>query len=100
MILNALDSLDQIAPDRRRIILQTEKTDGFVRVAVIDNGKGISPENIERVFEPFFTTKDTGLGVGLSVCKTIITSFGGRIWVERNPSGGSTISFELPVASL
>ena len=100
MILNALDSLDQIAPDRRTIILQTEKSDGFIRVAVIDNGKGIPPENIERVFEPFFTTKDTGLGMGLSVCKTIITSFGGRIWVENIPAGGATISFELPVAGL
>jgi signal transduction histidine kinase len=98
LILNALDSLEQIDPDKRTIILQTNKSDGFVRVAVNDNGKGIPQENSERVFDPFYTSKDTGLGMGLSVCKTIITSHKGRIWAEKNPAGGATISFELPVA--
>jgi signal transduction histidine kinase len=99
LILNALDSLDQIAPDKRTIILQTEKRDGLIRVGIIDNGKGILQEDAECVFEPFFTTKSTGLGIGLSVCKTIITTHGGRIWAEQNPSGGTTITFELPVAN-
>ena len=97
LILNAVDSLEQIAPDKRMIILQTNNSDGVIRVAVNDNGTGIPPENIEHVFEPFFSTKGTGLGMGLSVCKTIITSYGGRIWAEKNPAGGATVSFELPV---
>lgn len=97
LILNALDSLDQVAADGKTIILQTEKSDGFVRVAVIDNGKGMPRGNIDQIFEPFFTTKDTGLGMGLSVCKTIIGFHGGRIRAEQNPAGGLTISFELPV---
>jgi len=98
LILNALDSLDQVADDRRTIILKTERGDGVVRVAVIDNGKGIPLDDRERIFEPFFSTKSTGLGMGLSVCKTIITSHGGRIRAEKNPAGGATIAFELPVA--
>jgi len=97
LILNAVDSLEQIAFDKRMIILQTNNSDGVIRVAVNDNGTGIPPENIEHVFEPFFSTKGTGLGMGLSVCKTIITSYGGRIWAEKNPAGGATVSFELPV---
>lgn len=98
LILNAMDSLNHVAHDERTIILKTEKGDGCIRVAVIDNGKGIPPEDLTRVFEPFFTTKGTGMGMGLALCNTIITSYGGRIWAERNPQGGSVFIFELPVA--
>jgi signal transduction histidine kinase len=98
LILNAVDALNENASDKRTIILHTERSDGFVRVAVQDNGPGISAENAERVFEPFFTSKNTGLGMGLAVCKTIITDHGGRIWAEMNPQGGATFSFELKAA--
>jgi signal transduction histidine kinase len=99
LILNAVDALDKNAPDKRTIILHTERSDGFVRVAVQDNGPGISAENAERVFDPFFSTKNTGLGMGLAVCKTIITEHGGRIWAAMNPQGGATFSFELKAAN-
>jgi signal transduction histidine kinase len=95
LILNAMDSLEQNAPDKRTITLQTEKGDGIVRVAVNDNGTGIPLENVARVFDPFFSTKGTGLGMGLAVCKSIITDHGGRIWAENNPDGGTTFSIEL-----
>jgi signal transduction histidine kinase len=98
LILNAVDALNENAPDKRTIILHTERSDGFVRVTVQDNGPGISSENVERIFEPFFSTKDIGLGMGLAVCKTIITEHGGRIWAEMNPQGGATFSFELKAA--
>jgi len=99
LILNAVDALDNNAPDKRTIILHTERSDGFVRVAVQDNGPGISSENVERVFDPFFSTKNTGLGMGLAVCKTIIAEHGGRIWAAMNPQGGATFSFELKAAN-
>lgn len=99
LILNAMDALDKNAPDKRTIILHTERSDGFIRVAVQDNGSGISSENAERIFEPFFSTKNTGLGMGLAVCKTIITEHGGRIWAAMNPQGGATFSFELKAAN-
>jgi signal transduction histidine kinase len=98
LILNAVDALNENAPDKRTIILHTERSDGFVRVAVEDNGPGISAENAERVFDPFFTSKNTGLGMGLAVCKTIITDHGGRIRAENNTEGGATFSFELKAA--
>ena len=99
LILNAVDALDKNAPDKRTIILHTERSDGFVRVAVEDNGSGISSENVERVFDPFFSTKNTGLGMGLAVCKTIITEHGGRIWAAMSPQGGAIFSFELKAAN-
>jgi C4-dicarboxylate-specific signal transduction histidine kinase len=99
LILNAVDALDKNAPDKRTIILHSERSDGFVRVAVQDNGPGISSENTERIFEPFFSTKSTGLGMGLAVCKTIITEHGGRIQAENNAEGGATFSFELKAAN-
>jgi signal transduction histidine kinase len=98
LILNAVDALDKNSRDKRTIVLHAERSDGFVRVAVQDNGTGISSENMGRVFEPFFSTKDVGLGMGLAVCKTIITEHGGRIWAEMNPQGGATFSFELKAA--
>jgi signal transduction histidine kinase len=98
LILNAVDALDKNALDKRMIIVHTERSDGFVRVAVQDNGPGISAEIAERVFDPFFSTKNTGLGMGLAVCKTIITEHGGSIRAENNAEGGATFSFELKAA--
>jgi signal transduction histidine kinase len=68
-----------------------------VRSSVRDFGPGIDGPIINHIFEPFFTTKNTGLGVGLALCKTIILDHGGRIWAENNPDGGATFVFELPI---
>jgi C4-dicarboxylate-specific signal transduction histidine kinase len=95
LIMNAVDAMAHSAPDKRRIILQTELLDGFVRTSVHDCGPGIPAEDVGRVFDTFYTTKITGLGMGLAVCKSIITDHGGRIWAENNPEGGATFSFTL-----
>jgi signal transduction histidine kinase len=99
LIMNAVDAMAQSPPDMRRIILQTEQYDGFVRVGVQDSGPGIPAEQVDSVFDPFYTTKSNGLGMGLAVCKSIITAHGGRIWAENNPEGGATLSFALKVAN-
>jgi two-component system, LuxR family, sensor kinase FixL len=65
-------------------------------VRVADTGPGISPALAERLFEPFMTTKKSGMGVGLSICRTIIDAHGGRIWIEETPGGGATFAFTLP----
>lgn len=73
--------------------------DGFLKVTVADSGKGIDPEIADRLFLPFVTTKPKGMGVGLSICRSIIDNHGGRIWVESSPLGGAAFAFTVPVAA-
>jgi signal transduction histidine kinase len=75
--------------------ISTEQTQG-VLVAVRDSGPGIDPENIERVFEAFYTTKSSGVGMGLSICRSIIDAHGGRMWAEANEPRGAVFQFTLP----
>ena len=97
LMRNALEAM--MGGDRRDLIISIEPgEDRMVKVSVADSGPGISPEIRERLFQPFVTTKANGMGVGLSICRTIVEAQGGRIWVEDNPSGGATFSFTLPLA--
>jgi PAS domain S-box-containing protein len=98
LIINAMDSITDSAAIRRVLVEALSTPDGLIQVSVIDSGSGVSAEAIARVFEPFFTTKSTGMGMGLSISRTIIEAHGGRIWVENNPAGGATFAFTLPVA--
>jgi PAS domain S-box-containing protein len=99
LILNAADAMSDNPPEYRQIILRTGVKDDRIRVTVRDFGPGIDQEGLERIFEPFFTTKGTGLGMGLSVCRTIVEAHEGRIWAENNSDRGATFVFELPVIS-
>ncbi len=67
-------------------------------VSVRDSGTGIHLQHLQRMFEAFFTTKPTGIGMGLSICKSIVESHGGRIWAEPNEVTGLTVHFALPAA--
>ena len=69
---------------------------GGVAIAISDNGDGIAPQDIERIFEPFVTSKSHGIGLGLSICRSIIEAHGGRLWASNNASRGATREFELP----
>jgi two-component system, LuxR family, sensor kinase FixL len=71
--------------------------DGLVEVAVIDSGHGIQPDKLPRLFEPFYTTKPNGMGMGLSIARTIIEAHRGRIWAENNAAGGAVFRIHLPV---
>ena len=99
LILNGIDAMADV-PDRSRVltIRSRLKEDGAVTVAVTDNGKGLDPGNAERIFEAFFSTKATGLGMGLSVSRSIIEQHGGKIWATPNDAsgGGMTMRFTLP----
>jgi two-component system sensor kinase FixL len=70
----------------------------MVEIGVADTGHGIKPEIMPKLFEPFVTSKDSGMGVGLSICKTIIEAHGGKMWVEPNPIGGTVFRFTLMAA--
>jgi PAS domain S-box-containing protein len=97
LIINATDAMAQTSPAEKQLLVRTERTpEGEVRVAVVDRGTGISPGVLEKIFEPYFTTKTGGLGLGLKVCRTIITAHGGRIGAENNSEKGATFHFTLP----
>jgi len=97
LIMNACSALADAETPDRRLVLRTELADDKrVRVSVADRGRGIPPQNLERIFEPFFTTRPEGMGLGLTVCRTIITAHGGRLWAANNADRGASVSFTLP----
>jgi len=100
LILNAVEAMnpDQKGGRELSIRAQQSQTDGGVLVQVRDSGPGIDPGNLERVFEPFYTTKSSGVGMGLSICRSIINGHGGRLWAEANEPRGAVFQFTLPSA--
>jgi len=100
LLMNACDAMNQNGPANRQIVVRTELSDGVgVCFSVSDCGMGVDPGKLEQVFEPFFSTKAQGLGLGLSVCHTIISAHAGKLWAVNNPDGGATFCFTLPVNS-
>jgi C4-dicarboxylate-specific signal transduction histidine kinase len=97
LILNAVEAMGSVEAGPRELSISTEQTRAnSVLVAVRDSGPGIDPENIERVFEAFYTTKSSGVGMGLSICRSIIDAQGGRLWAEPNEPRGAVFQFTLP----
>jgi PAS domain S-box-containing protein len=97
LILNAVEAMGSVETGGRELLISTKQseTNGVV-VAVGDSGPGIDPENLQRVFEAFYTTKSSGVGMGLSICRSIIEAHGGRLWAEANEPRGSIFKFTLP----
>jgi len=97
LILNALEAMRSTSDPLRDLRISTEaKEAGDVLVSVRDTGPGITSEHLERIFEPFFTTKPGGMGIGLSICRSIIEAHGGSLWAGANQPRGTTFQFTLP----
>lgn len=101
LVKNAIDSSRELPAERQGIRIVIEASGDSVLAHVLDEGAGLDPAQRARLFQPFFTTKPDGLGLGLSICKTIIEAHGGRLWAEPNPLGrGMCFSFSLPCDEL
>jgi PAS domain S-box-containing protein len=99
LIVNAVEAMSQMSDDRRELLISTQAEADCVLVAVRDSGPGLSEDAIERAFEAFFTTKSSGLGMGLSICRSIVEDHGGRLWVAANVPKGAAFQFTIPVNS-
>jgi signal transduction histidine kinase len=95
LILNGAEAMTS-DDGKKELVVKSEISDGGVLVAVRDSGPGISLEEIPRIFEPFYTKKPGGIGMGLSISRTIVEAHSGRIWAERNDGLGLTVQFWLP----
>jgi PAS domain S-box-containing protein len=97
LLINAMEAMSARSEGPRDLLISTAKTDSEgVLVAVRDSGPGLAPESVERLFEPFYTTKPGGLGMGLSICRSIIESHHGRLWATANTPHGAVFQFNLP----
>jgi signal transduction histidine kinase len=98
LIMNAVEAMSGVREGSRGLLIGTGKDGpGSVLVAVQDSGPGLKPETFERLFDSFYTTKPGGMGMGLSICRSIVEAHGGRIWASPNPGPGITVQFTLPI---
>ncbi len=100
LIVNAIEAMNNVSQGSRELDISTTKETNseHVMVAVRDTGRGLKPENLNRIFEPFYTTKSDGMGMGLSICRYIIEEHGGRLWATGK-DGGTVFQFTIPLES-
>jgi C4-dicarboxylate-specific signal transduction histidine kinase len=99
LILNATEAMASVEVGLRELSISTEQSQiDSVLVAVGDSGPGIDPEHVDRIFDAFYTTKTDGMGMGLSICRSIIHAHGGRLWADANEPRGTVFQFTLPSA--
>jgi C4-dicarboxylate-specific signal transduction histidine kinase len=99
LIINAIEAMSGVGKASRGLLIGTgQEASGGVLVSVRDSGPGLDVEDLSRLFDAFYTTKPGGMGMGLSICRSIIEGHGGLIWASRNVGPGATLQFTLPVA--
>ena len=100
LLLNAADAMATVE-DRPRTLLISTDVEGASSVAlsIRDSGTGVDPDNVAKLFEAFYTTKSDGMGVVLSICRSIIESHGGHLWATPNDGPGATFRFSVPIAA-
>ncbi len=100
LMLNAADAMGSVEDRPRSLLVKTQlESGGGIRLEVRDVGTGYDPGAAEKLFEAFYTTKANGMGIGLSICRSIIESHNGRLWAAPNKGPGATFSFCIPAAA-
>ena len=100
LLLNAIEALSSVSIGSRHLVIASAKKDlKSVLVSVYDSGKGFPPDDLGRLFDPFYTTKSDGMGMGLTISRSIVESHGGRIWATPNSPRGAVFQFTLPIDS-
>jgi C4-dicarboxylate-specific signal transduction histidine kinase len=99
LIINAMEAMSGTSEGARELLIMTGHQDSSVVVTVKDSGPGLTEAARERAFDPFYTTKPNGLGMGLSICRSIAEAHGGGLWAEANVPGGAIFRFSMPVAA-
>jgi two-component system sensor kinase FixL len=98
LVRNSIDALDGVT--RREIVISTRRAGkDSIEIEIADTGPGLAPEITDRLFQPFVTTKPWGLGIGLSICRSIVDAHGGRLWASDNPGGGTIFRVRLPLSA-
>jgi signal transduction histidine kinase len=96
--MNAIEAMSEVKEGSRELLISTSEVEsGGVLVAVSDSGPGLPPASLARIFEAFYTTKSSGLGMGLSICRSIVEAHGGRLWATPNEPHGAVFCVTLPI---
>jgi signal transduction histidine kinase len=99
LVVNAMDAVTDKPSEQRTISIRTSRVENFAELSVSDSGPGIPEDKINEVFDPFFTSKAEGMGMGLSIARTIVEAHNGRIWAENRDHGGATFKIRLPIVN-
>ena len=97
LVMNAIEAMSTVGERPRELLMRTRRTENQVQVTVEDSGPGLDPNGMEKIFDPFYTTKASGMGMGLSICRSIVHSHGGRLWATAKDSPGTMLHFALPI---
>jgi C4-dicarboxylate-specific signal transduction histidine kinase len=97
-VINAMDAVSTMPVAQRKISLSAVRVNDMAQVSISDSGPGIPTESLEQMIEPFFTTKPQGMGMGLSIARTIVEAHHGRLSAENNGNGGAIFRLRLPIA--
>jgi signal transduction histidine kinase len=97
LVRNAIEAMAGVEGRNRILTVSSSVVEGYVCITIADTGVGIDPADKVRLFDALYTTKENGLGLGLSICRKIVTVHGGRLWMEENTTHGTVFAFALPI---
>jgi signal transduction histidine kinase len=97
LVMNGIEAMEPVTDRSRELVIRSRRDDARVLLSVTDCGVGIASDDADRLFKAFFTTKSGGMGMGLSICRSIVEAHGGRLSASRNEGPGATFQFVLPL---